>query len=133
VSLSGAYVGKAGGALAKERLSQYTRYAALVEEQEQALGDEDLERFERLAEEIALLQLQIGQPDAGEDEHVDDAVTLIREALARGERIHERLSEMRRDSAAEIRSMTRRRPQARRYVTGAGGGREEAARLDVRL
>ena len=63
----------AGGALARERLAAYVRYAELLAGQEKALADGDLERFEALAAEAA--EVQESMREAGDDPAVFDAPT----------------------------------------------------------
>ena len=129
------YLGRAGDELARTRLAQYSRYATLLEEQESALEDDDLDRFERLGEEIEQLQSDVGPADAALTGASDDsgftaeAVRLLEGARIRGERIRERLSSERGEKADAIREQSARRPQLRRYLSESGGG---APRLDVR-
>lgn len=129
------YLGRAGDELARTRLAQYSRYATLLEEQESALEDDDLDRFERLGEEIEQLQSDVGPADAALAGASDDsgftaeAVRLLEGARIRGERIRERLSSERGEKADAIREQSARRPQLRRYLSESGGG---ASRLDVR-
>lgn len=113
------YLGRAGGEVARDRLTQFVRYANLVAEQEAALEDGDLDRFEELADSVTELRGMIGAARAAEtpeDEH-EQAEEVLREALAANLRIQTRLQSMRGQDAARIRSIAHRRPQARRYVS----------------
>ena len=117
------YLGAAGDALVKERLSQYMRYASLVSEQEGALDRADFERFHDLAREIAEVREQIGPAglDDGEiqpgEAEARDAAEVLKEALTVNRRVQARLAAMKLDNADQIRSVSRRAPQARKYVT----------------
>lgn len=136
------YLGRAGGELAKERLSQYVRYAELVAEQEESLEAGDLERFEQLGELAAELREQIGSvgpegpdgPDGlidGPAEDVDHAARVLEEALAANGRIQDRLSRLRLEGADSIRRVERGRPQARRYMSDAT--ETPPGRIDVKF
>jgi len=137
------YLGKAGSVLARERLSQYARYAELVARQEAALDEEDLVRFEDLAHEIAELQSAIGTASPGaafraaagglESDEATQAIVVLEKTIARSEQIRQRLTSMRQASAGEIRTVMRRRPQARRYVTESARAAPPRATLDVTL
>lgn len=128
------YLGRAGDELAKGRLGQYVRYAELVAEQEHSLEAGDLERFEELGKLAADLREQIGSvgpDDPMGGQAVDGAARVLEEALAANGRIQDRLSRFRRESADDIRSVERRGPQARRYVSDSTEAPK--GRIDLKL
>jgi hypothetical protein len=116
------YLGRAGGELAKERLTQYLRYASLVAEQELALDEEDVERFNELGKQIADLREELGPAGLVDETSIDseaevhETAQVLRQTLVVNQRIQARLATMRHDNAGQIRELARRRPQARHYV-----------------
>ena len=131
------YLGRAGGELAKERLSQYMRYASLVAEQELALNEEDVDRFNELGEQIADLRGEIGPAGLKDDGPIGsqaeahEAADVLRQTLAVNQRIQARLIAMRHENAGQIRRVVRRGRQARHYVADQIEAPE--TRLDVTL
>jgi hypothetical protein len=131
------YVGQAGGEVAKERLVQFMRYSTLVSAQEVALDAEDYDRFNELSHEISRLRDQIGpavslaERDAAAQQDTRDAVDVLREAVAVNQRIQARLKGLKQEHAGRIRSVTRRGPQARRYVDE--GSEVPVSKLDLKL
>lgn len=144
----------AGDAMARRRLGMYARLAALLAEQEEALAEDDLERFQALTREVATLRSSLGggalegggegQGAPGEDTGgasreegaglPDGAVAeIVAEALASNRRIQARLADMRRATALQLRTLRAGRARGRTYLE-AGQGRAAAdGRVDVKL
>lgn len=132
---------RAGGALARERLAAYRRYADLVRCQEAALVAGDLEGFRALADEALALQEGLGpalsaaalsqDPDAAGHAFLDEVAELLRSALGGNERIQARLGALRSQAGDSVRraSAGHRRVQGYAGAAFAGG----AARLDLTL
>jgi len=139
---AGAYVGRAGGELARRRLDGYRRYASLVAEQEAALDGDDMERFDLLVKAIEALQTEMGPVDLHVDEVVEsidagsgahgEAVEVLRGAIVRTERIRDRLAVMKKAQAHDIRQATRTAPRARAYLAKEDASVPGPARIDVR-
>ncbi len=154
MSMTGARAEKAGEALARRRLAEYSRYAEILAEQERALDEGALERFERLAAEALALQRELGgigvvpagvhgaSPAEVESSSGGVAVespaaphepsrgyrTEVREVLAtaleRSLRIRDRIATLRNATAGRIRNLAVTRPHARMYIEGPGPGDE---------
>ena len=133
----------AGGELARGRLALYARLAELVLEQEAALEAEDLDRFNELSRMVSAVQERLGiatqglesatEEQAGPDQ-TDEAARLLRVTLARTERIHSRLSMLRRQVGDEIRHVETGRKTGRRYMEASGSGSADAVpKVDVKL
>jgi hypothetical protein len=117
------------------RFGLYSRYAALVGEQEGALAAGDLDRFGSLSDERERLQLEVDAlPEAaGPPPHeAREALALLRTALEHDRRIAKRLGGLRDEARTAVRSVERRGEQARRYLE-RGGPLGAAHDLDVRL
>lgn len=122
-------VTRAGGALARERLAAYQRYAELVEGQEAALEAGDLEAFDLLSRAALELQATLGasaalrhiedDPEAGQASFVERVSDLLRSTMARNERIQARLHGLRDDAGRDIRNAGTNRPRVRTYIEGA--------------
>jgi hypothetical protein len=137
---------RAGSELARERLAAYARYAGLVAEQERALEDEDLERFQTLSTTIRELQEGVDgaegalhhldeDPELGTATFVERVSEILRSTLARNERIQTRLGILRRKVAGEVRRVGEGRHRSRLYMEDgtAGSPGERVPSLDVRL
>ena len=131
-------MGRAGEELARKRLGQYVRYGDLVAGQEAALDADDLDLFNELAEEIEELQREIGVSSPVERQvfpsgspQAREAAELLKATIATSENIGVRLASMRASGVEAIRQVSRRRPQARRYLADSGARRD--SRFDVRF
>lgn len=134
---------KAGAALARRRLAGYARYAELLAEQERALDEGALERFEQLAAEALALQREVGAGiaealPAAAPEHsagyVIEAREILATAMERSQRVHARLAALRGATAGQIRHLATTRPQARTYLAGPGaGGEAQSTRVNVKF
>lgn len=113
------------------RLAVYARYAALVAAQERALEDEDLETFDRLAEDRGNLEAGLPatvDPAPGPGTHM--AMEQLREALQRDRRMQARLRALRERTRADLKALGEAGDAARRYIRGEGGA---TGRLDLTL
>ena len=133
-----ASMGRAGEELARKRLGQYVQYGELVAGQEAALDADDLDLFNELAEEIEELQREIGVSSSVERQvfpsgspQAREAAELLKATIATSENIGVRLASMRASGVEAIRQVSRRRPQARRYLADSGARRD--SRFDVRF
>ena len=135
---------KAGSQLARKTLGLYARYAELVDMQETALVDGDLESFEALDEELRAVQQQIGLPpdvssspmgDPQPDSMRSEAIQVLRKAQATHARIQRRLASLREETGTEIRHLVRDGSRARRYLEAAPSGEEgdDVPHIDVTL
>ena len=131
-------MGRAGEELARKRLGQYVQYGELVAGQEAALDADDLDLFNELAEEIEELQREIGVSSPVERQvfpsgspQAREAAELLKATIATSENIGVRLASMRASGVEAIRQVSRRRPQARRYLADSGARRD--SRFDVRF
>lgn len=134
-------VTRAGGALARERLAAYQRYAELVEGQEAALEAGDLEAFDAMSWAALDLQATLGaaaalrhledDPEAGQASFVDQVTALLRSTMARNERIQARLHHLRDEAGRDIRTAGTNRPRVRSYVQG--GADLDRHNLDFRF
>ena len=125
-------------------LAGYVRYAALIQFQEEALEEEDLERFHELARERDVLQEELGEApigrmeaetlDAENRERLDRVHAALREAVLRDSRIRARLQAMKRGTSKEAGTAQHRAHKLKGYLerdeVGSGG---RSRRLNVRL
>ena len=126
---------------ANSRLRLYARYATLVNEQERALDEGDLEAFQGLADSRDEVQEQVERmedPDAPESTDDspalrDEAAEFLRSALAADGRVRSKLADLRQHTLEGIRQMDNREEGARRYIEEAAKRPDTASRVDVRL
>ena len=123
---------------ATSRLHLYARYAALVNQQEHALDEEDLEAFQELADSRDDLQKQIESLETPEptDEHRslrEEAAKTLRSALAADGRVRSKLAVLRQHTLEGIRHMDDRGRGARRYIEQSAKRPGTVARVDVRF
>ena len=117
------------------RLSAYSRYVALVEEQEEALEEGDLEKHARLSEEREEIQLQLGEAPSREEMALaasdpearalmEGALASLRAALSRDARMRATLAALKQETSGQIRTMHSRKDQVSSYLGGQelGGG-----------
>lgn len=133
---------RAGGS--KARLAVYRRYAAIVREQFRALEDEDLTRFEALADDRQKIQDEMGQdapgiPAPGQSESdgtvmVDGIRNELEEVLALDREIQSRLIRLRGQVASQVRDISSRKGSAREYLSHEPTPEaDQRGRLNVRL
>jgi hypothetical protein len=110
-----------------QRLEVYSRYAAVVRAQEEAIQAGDLERFTELGEVRQGLQEELDADSSGEDLEealgspegralMEQVRTSLQSALARDQRIRKALGGLRGDLAGSLRSMESRRGQVGSYL-----------------
>lgn len=125
-------------------LARYVRYAALIEFQEEALEEEDLERFHELAREREELQKELDEapgsgiepasPDPGHREHLDRLYAALKEAVSADARLRARLQEMKRGTSKEVGAAQGRARELRGYLErDEVGSGSRSKRLNVRL
>lgn len=128
----------------QDRLEAYARYAALVRGQEEALENDDLERFREMAEAREEIQRELGAgphqfPEEGELDpenlellrrvHAD-----LRDAQSRDLRLRARLRDLRKSTSGEVRTVADRGGQIRQYLVGDNNPEDDSpARLNIRL
>jgi len=126
------------------RLAVYRRYADVVRAQLRALQEEDVSRFQELAEDRQKIQDELGQdapgiPASGESEAdgqvlVDGVRDELEEVLALDRDIQNRLVRMRGKVAAQLRDISTRKGSAKAYLTRDSLSEVKGnARLNVRL
>jgi hypothetical protein len=126
------------------RLSNYVKYAALVKYQEEALEDEDLDRFEDLADARAAIQKELGQEPAPRPELetldpktrecFERAYENFREAVERDVRLQSRLTEMKQAASTEMEQANGRDQQLKEYlVRDEVPAGKSKGRLNIRL
>lgn len=131
---------QAGGALARDRLASYRRYAELVSLQEAALARGDTDAYEGLVVETAALQDALGgqpplrdlagDPEAGSGAFVAEVADLLRGALGANERIQSRLRGLRAEASGSV----RRAREGHRHALGyAGAGADTIPSLDLTM
>lgn len=117
--------------LSRQRLALYARYAEVVQAQETALENEDLERFETLSAELDEIRRSVGEgavdmhgSEGGGAEptraFVQEAARILRRTLWASERVQGRLLSMRRRARQEIRDIGGRRSHAHQYNVATG-------------
>jgi hypothetical protein len=125
-------------------LANYVRYMALIRFQEEALEEEDLDRFETLAEARGVLQEELGAgppafPDGEEldqerRDYLEGIYEHLRESVQRDARLQLRLKELKQGVSRDLEGMKGRDKKLKGYlekdeaVTG-----ERESRLNVRL
>ncbi len=128
----------------RRRLAAYSRYAELVRGQIRAVQEENLERFNELAEARERVQDELGaSPPEPPSPHsldpegralLEKMTAELREALAGDRELRALLSRERSLVASQLRAMSERGGNARRYLTGeAPSALGRPARLNVRL
>jgi hypothetical protein len=117
----------------RKRLAAYSRYVALVRAQEEAVENGDLERFAELGEAREEIQEELGdtpadgeiEVEAGDPQGkalVEWAMSELRSAMARDERIQRALDDLRREGAESIRTMESRKEHVDTYLAGKDSG-----------
>jgi len=127
----------------EDRLEALRRYSTLVVHQARALEDDDLDRFQALADEREELQEALdedgpveltGHDSPGVQHLLDRTRTALQAAAEADAAILARLGRTRRETATDLRAMEAREPQVRRYLheeeSGSGAGR---SRINIRL
>ena len=126
----------------EDRLEALRRYATLVIHQARALEDDDLDRFQELADEREVLQealddaepVELGLDSPGVQQLLNRAGTELRAAAEADASILARLGRTRRETATDIRAMEARGPQVRRYLREEESGRVTGrSRINIRL
>ena len=134
----------AGAELLRGRLEAYARYAALLEQQEAAADEGDLDRISQLDTRLDALERAIdalptprsaGPALDREAARLRDAVQEVLERAARTQaRVARKLREHRDLARAELRALDGRSRQVRSYLDEPGRGPSgEAGRLNVRF
>ena len=121
------------------RLHLYARYAMLVNEQEHALDESDLEAFQGLADARDEVQEQIERlddreaPQPTEDNPAlrEEVAETLRNALRADRRVQSKLATLRQHTLEGIRHMDRRGRGARRYIEESAMRPDTAAHGDV--
>lgn len=128
------------GDVEHERIVAYARYRTLIEAQEGALEDGDLDRYEELTERAREMEDggPLALPDAGEigalpDEVADRLRSEVRAALAAQRRVRSRLEGLRDRTQEELRTLPGEGRRVRRYLEGAEGGTPRGEGLDLQL
>jgi len=136
--------GKEGKEDMKALLGMYARYASLVRFQEEALAEDDLEKFEDLARAREEIQEEVGsEPPAGlpedyldpeDKEFLEKVHEEIRDALLCDARIRDRLQQMKREASTNVKTVEGRGGQAKEYLTGdEARSADRPHQLNVRL
>ncbi len=124
-------------------LASYARYATLVRSQEEALDQDDMDRFENLARAREEIQEELGDgpPPFPEVEELDSEAKRylervwenFRDALLRDTRLRARLQRMKKDASTNLKTVEGRGDQAKCYLAGdeANSG-ERVNKLNVR-
>lgn len=105
-------------------MEQFEAFARLIAEQEGALGDGDLDRFNALVDEGRRCQARVADLGsaaslAGTPELVERAAGLLAAALASDARVQAHLADLRAVAADRIREHGTARRNARQYRTEA--------------
>lgn len=125
-------------------LANYVRYATLVRSQEEALEEEDLDRFQDLAEAREAIQEEMGtvppsfpeeeELDAESRQYLERIYENFRDTLLRDTRLRARLQQMKKDASQSLTTVEGRGRQLKGYLareedkTGEG-----SSRLNVRF
>lgn len=126
------------------RLAAYSRYAAVVQAQFQALQEEDVERFSVLADRRQEIQEELEADDHGLqefDELDEEGQRLLKgarndlaEAAVLDKEIRHRLIRLRGKVAGEIKGANRRKGSVKEYLTQEEQtSRDRPSRVNVRL
>jgi cell division protein ZapA (FtsZ GTPase activity inhibitor) len=128
----------------KTRLAAYSRYAAVVQEQLQALQEEDIDKFAELAEDRSEIQDEMDavvgtiplSDDLGPEERelLKAAEEEVGQAVSLDEEIESRLLRLRANVGGQIKALSERTGKAKRYVNESEGPTEGSpSRLNVRF
>lgn len=125
-------------------LASYVKYAALVQFQEEALEEEDLDRYDDLAEAREALQEELGDEpppfpdpdrlDAENREYFERVYESFRDALERDTQLQTRLKRLKKEASTDLEGMKGRDEQLKGYLKGdeATTGHRKG-RLNVRM
>lgn len=125
-------------------LANYVKYAALVRFQEEALEEEDLDRFEDLAEARGAIQEELGDEppplpdparlDVQSREYLEKVYENFRDAIQRDTKLQTRLKKLKKEASGDLESVNGRDEQLKGYLkrdeVDTGNRR---SRLNVRL
>ena len=120
----------------EQRLELYRRYASVVDEQESALEDGDLDRFSELNITRRAIEAEVDAvhfspevvPDRATLDAVEKAIDMLQGLESRQKRMEDRLRTMRDGVGKEIGQVADRRSKLRTYLESAAG----EGSLDVR-
>ena len=120
----------------EQRLALYRRYASVVDEQELALDEGDLDRFSELNVTRRSIEVEVEAvhispelaPDPETLEAIGRAVDSLRSVEAQQRRVESKLKAMRQSVSDQIGELAGRKGGARSYLQAAG----RPARIDVR-
>jgi len=125
-------------------LANYVKYAALVRFQEEALEEEDLDRFEDLAEAREAIQEELGTDpsslpdpaklDAENREYFEKVYESFRDAMRRDTGLQTRLKRLKKETSTDLESMNGRDEQLKGYLKrDEVNSGKRSGRLNVRL
>ena len=128
----------------KTRLAAYSRYAAVVQEQLQALQEENVDRFAELADDRAEIQEEMDavvgaiplsdELDAEEREMLEAAQEELGRALEVDRDIEGRLVRLRAAVGGQIKALSERNGNAKQYVAESERSTKgRPSRLNVRF
>jgi hypothetical protein len=109
------------------RLTAYSKYVALVQAQEEALEEGDLERHAQLAEEREEIQEELGEAPSSEELAVasedpearalmERTLSSLRSALAKDAGMQRTLQGLKDEASGQIRSMGSRKGKVHSYL-----------------